>query len=254
MASVTFLGTGPGNVMAGRFQSSLILECAGAVVLLDAGEPCSGRLLELGFALDDLDAVWITHAHSDHTGGLPLLLQASWLHGRKRELPLGLPAHLKDPLMQWLEAVLLPREKLGFPLNVFPWSTGRKHDFGDLNVTPQRTTHVAMRAGSSDGPESFLFEIAGAGKRFVYSGDIGSADDLDPVLEAPIDLLVCELAHVTPEELAAKLRGRKIGALCLSHVASGLADRLDEIKGFFENELSGVDAVFLPADGERIEF
>ena len=37
MPSVTFLGTGPGNVAAGRFQSSILLELGGKRVLLDAG-------------------------------------------------------------------------------------------------------------------------------------------------------------------------------------------------------------------------
>ena len=93
MPSVTFLGTGPGNVAAGRFQSSILLEVGGSRVLLDAGEPCSSQLLDLGSVLPNLDAIWITHAHADHIGGLPLLIQASWLHGRKQPLPLGVPSH-----------------------------------------------------------------------------------------------------------------------------------------------------------------
>src|SRR5262245_28556911 len=104
MPSVTFLGTGPGDVAAGRFQSSILFETDTSRILLDAGEPCCPQLLELGFSLPELDAVWITHAHADHVSGLPLLLQASWLHGRKRPLPVGVPHHLSGPLRAWLDA------------------------------------------------------------------------------------------------------------------------------------------------------
>ena len=51
MSSVTFLGTGPGNGAAGRFQSSILLEVENCRVLLDAGEPCGSQLLEIGVPL-----------------------------------------------------------------------------------------------------------------------------------------------------------------------------------------------------------
>lgn len=250
MASVTFLGTGPGDVVAGRFQASILLECSGLDVLLDAGEPCSGRLLELGFSLTDLDAVWLTHAHPDHIGGLPLLLQACRLHGRDRALPLGVPAHLAEPLGRWLEAVHLPADRLGFALEEFSWQDGVPVGLADLSVIPRRTTHLP----AGEGKEAFLLEISDADRRMVYSGDVGSVDDLNGVLNRPMDLLICELAHVTPADLAAKLQTARIGVLCLTHVAAAWERKREEIKRQFESVLEGVDAVYLPEDGERIEF
>ena len=249
MSALTFLGTGSGDVTAGRFQSSILLECDEKNILLDAGEPCSGQLLNLGFALRDLDAVLITHAHADHTGGLPLLIQASWLHGRGDPLPLGLPAYFAHPLEQWLQAVLLPPEALGFPLEIFSWQAGLEVKVGGVSITPHRTTHL------NDAPaESFLFEIAGSQKRIIYSGDLGSAGDLQVILDQPADVLICELAHLTPAELVAILRSAKIGTVCLTHLSGELDGQREEIKQLCENELSGTDAVYLPEDGERIEF
>jgi len=249
MSAVTFLGTGSGDVAAGRFQSSIFLECDGQNILLDAGEPCSGQLLNLGFELRDLDAVLITHAHSDHTGGLPLLIQASWLHGRVEGLPLGLPAHFASPFEQWLQAVLLPPDTIGFPLEIFSWQAGVGVKLGALSITPHQTTHL-------NGPpvESFLFEITGLQKRIIYSGDLGSADDLKGVLDQPADVLICELAHLTPAGLVAILRSAKIGTLCLTHLSGEFDGQREEIKHLCESELSGTDAVYLPEDGERIEF
>jgi ribonuclease Z len=255
MPSVTFLGTGPGDVAAGRFQSSILLEVDGKRILLDAGEPCSSQLLEIGFAIRDLDAVWITHAHSDHIGGLPLLIQASWLHGRQRALPLGVPRHLSAPLRAWLDTILLSPKVIRFPVEIFPWQAETALALEDITVTPHPTTHLngfREMTGNLD-IESFLFEIIAAGKRFVYSGDLGSPADLRGVLEKPVDLLICELAHFSPDELISTLRDASIGTLCLTHISTDLDERRGEIQMLFEGELSGTDTVYLPDDGESID-
>lgn len=240
--------------MPGRFQSSLLLDLGGEYILLDAGEPCSGQLLNLGVQLAELDAVWITHAHSDHVGGLPLLLQSSWLHGRVNALPLGVPAHLLEPLQAWLRAVFLSR--LPYELEPFTWEAGVPVNSREITVTPQRTSHLDKVREALGDPriESFLFDIRQGNTRLVYSGDIGVADDLVPVLSEPIDLLVCELAHLSVDDLIRVLKGAKIGTLCLTHVASALDESRGNIRMRCEEELPGVDEVYLPDDGERVEF
>ncbi|MGB7790381.1 MAG: MBL fold metallo-hydrolase [Terrimicrobiaceae bacterium] len=255
MSSVTFLGTGPGDGVPGRFQSSVLLNVGGLRVLIDAGEPCGLQLLELGVPLADLDAVWITHAHADHVGGLALLLQASWLHGRHNPLPVGVPRHLAEPLRAWLDAVLLTPEVLGFPVGIFSWQARTAVILDAVTVLPHHTTHLDKTREKTGNAaiESFLFEILAAGKRFIYSGDLGSARDLSGVLSEPADLLICELAHFSPEELVSVLHGARIGTLCLTHVSADLEERRGEIQLLFESELSGVDTVYLPDDGENID-
>jgi ribonuclease BN (tRNA processing enzyme) len=255
MSYVTFLGTGPGNVAAGRFQSSILLGVEDRRVLLDAGEPCASQLLEIGVSLGELDAVWISHAHADHVSGLPLLLQASWLHGRQRPLPVGVPAHLSAPLRAWLDAILLPPEVLAFPVEIFAWQAKTAVAFDNLTVSPHPTTHLERTRKQIGNPnvESFLFEILCGGQRLIYSGDLGSAADLRDVLDKPADLLICELAHFTPEDLVRVLRGAHIGTLCLTHLSTDLEERRGELKMVFERELSGVDTVYLPDDGETLD-
>jgi ribonuclease BN (tRNA processing enzyme) len=255
MSSVTFLGTGPGNVVAGRFQSSILLELGGKRILLDAGEPCSTQLLDLGFRLPDLDAIWITHAHADHVGGLPLLIQASWLHGRSQSLPLGVPQHLAEPLRVWLDTIFLSTKVTRYPLEIFSWQSGRAHVMDNLEVKPFPTTHLDgfRKLTGNDQVESFLFEITTGERRIVYSGDLGGSSDLNQILNEPIDLLICELSHFTPEELMLALRGARIGTLCLTHVATEFDERRGEIQMLSERE-PGIDSVYLPEDGERIDF
>jgi ribonuclease BN (tRNA processing enzyme) len=149
----------------------------------------------------------------------------------------------------------LSSEVTGYPLEIFSWQTGVALAMDDIRVRPFLTTHLKdfrRMTGNAD-IEAFLFEITAAGRRFVYSGDLGSPADLNEVLKEPVDLLICELAHFTPEELARSLRGARIGTLCLTHVSTDLDERRGEIQMLFERELSGVDTVYLPDDGERIE-
>jgi ribonuclease BN (tRNA processing enzyme) len=256
MSSVTFLGTAPGNGAAGRFQSSILLEIENCRVLLDAGEPCASQLLEIGVPLYELEAVWITHAHADHLAGLPMLLQASWLHGRKRALPVGVPRHLSEPLRSWLDAIFLRPQILSFPIDIFSWQAETATKVGEIIVSPHLTSHLDQTREKIGNPaiESFLFEIDAAGKRLIYSGDLGSPGDLSMVLRKPVDLLICELAHFTPEELIKALRGAKIGTLCLTHVSTDLDERRDGLQMLFDRELSDTDAVYLPDDGENIDF
>jgi ribonuclease BN (tRNA processing enzyme) len=255
MPSITFLGTGPGTVAAGRFQSSILFEVGGKRVLLDAGEPCSAQLLDLGFRLPNLDAIWITHAHADHIGGLPLLIQASWLHGRSRPLPLGVPQHLAGPLRAWLDTILLSSDVTRYPVEIFSWQSGKALVMETVEVKPFSTTHLDgfRKLTGNNQVESFLFEIRAEGRRLVYSGDLGAPGDLNQVLKDPLDLLICELSHFTPEELAGELRGVRIGTLCLTHVSTEFDERRGEIQMLIERE-PGIDSVYLPNDGERIDF
>ena len=256
MATITFLGTGHGGGAPGRFQSSILLHTDGARILLDAGEPCTYSLLSRGFALDDLDAVWITHAHCDHTAGIPMLLQASKIRRRSRALPLGLPTHLVEPLKAWLRASFLPIEHLKFPLDIFTWKAGEAVTFQGTSVIPRHTSHLDRYQDELQDKsiESFSFEIQTEGKRVVYTGDIGGAKDLEPLLTEPVDLLICELAHLSLADLLAALASSKVGTLCLTHVVE--RDGLDRagIRLQCSQRLDQVDSVYLPDDGEQIEF
>ncbi|MFB6219170.1 MAG: MBL fold metallo-hydrolase, partial [Halobacteriaceae archaeon] len=76
---LTFLGTGSAMATPGRTQTGLLLEAVGAddaTVLLDCG---NGVLEAAAPAHEDIDALLLTHHHTDHVADLLPLLKARWL-------------------------------------------------------------------------------------------------------------------------------------------------------------------------------
>lgn len=53
-------------------------DCGEVLLQFDAGRGTTGRLSQLDISPRDLDAVFLTHLHSDHTEGLSGLLQLRW--------------------------------------------------------------------------------------------------------------------------------------------------------------------------------
>lgn len=260
MSSLQFLGTGPGSPVPGKFFSSCLLEHDSALVLVDAGEPCSQRLVEAGVSSADIDAVLLTHGHSDHTAGLPMLLQSAWLAPRQKALPIYLPKELIAPLEAWLCAVYLPPSLLGFELSFRSWTAGRSVAAAkNVDVIPFPTTHLEglrriIDPAAKDKFEIFGLDIRCGAKRVVFSSDLGEPADLEPALRAPCDVLVCELSHFSADELFAFLQGKTIGTLVLNHLAPEHAGAEAKIAEHTARALPQVRRVVVPRDGEKIDF
>ncbi len=76
---VTLLGTGSPVPRADRYSMSTLIQAGGLNLVFDAGRGCTIRLNQVGVALGKVDAVFITHFHSDHLNGLPDLWMTSYL-------------------------------------------------------------------------------------------------------------------------------------------------------------------------------
>jgi ribonuclease Z len=77
--TVTLTGTGIPNVAPGRAGAGVFVKHNDIVVQFDAGRATCNRLIEAGLKLADLDAVFITHIHSDHVFGLAELVLSRWI-------------------------------------------------------------------------------------------------------------------------------------------------------------------------------
>src|ERR1043166_538048 len=93
---VTLLGTGTPIVNINRFGMSTLVEAGSQKFLFDAGRGVVLRLQQQGASIRDINAVFITHLHSDHLTGLPDLYATGELRplaigGRKNALELWGP-------------------------------------------------------------------------------------------------------------------------------------------------------------------
>lgn len=83
---VTLLGTGAPVPSIERFGPSILVEAGGQRLLFDCGRGASQRLWQLKIPLGQVNALFLTHLHSDHVVGIPDLWLTGWIpavYGRR---------------------------------------------------------------------------------------------------------------------------------------------------------------------------
>src|SRR3989442_795228 len=86
---VTLLGTGTPIPRPDRFGPSTLIEAGDQKLLIDAGRGATIRLYQIGVPIGRIDALLLTHYHSDHTCGVPDVWLTGWLqsHYARRTQP-----------------------------------------------------------------------------------------------------------------------------------------------------------------------
>ena len=201
---VTLLGTkgGPAIRPGTPMPTSILVRLAGQVILVDAGLGVSRAVCDAGVALTDLDAIIVTHMHSDHYLELGPLMHTAWTAGLKRAVPIygpaGLTAYWQGFLASMDADISLRIADEGRPA-LEPLADLRLLDagqfaIGDVTVEAIRNEHPPLI-------DSFALRLTGDGKSATLSGDtapidamIGFAKDTDllvheAMLSAGIDAL-----------------------------------------------------------------
>jgi ribonuclease Z len=98
---VTLLGTGTPVLNIDRFGMSTLLDAGNQKLLIDAGRGAAIRLHQAGVSLHEIDAIFITHLHSDHLTGLADIYGSGELRrlaggGRTKPLELWGPAGIDN--------------------------------------------------------------------------------------------------------------------------------------------------------------
>ena len=191
---ITVFGSSHGNPTPGRFQTSLLLQCGGNNYMIDAAEPATAMLINRGICPAELTAIFVTHMHIDHTGGLPAMLYQVCKHRFK--FPSGdTKVYLPDPaapeaLYAWMRANSLAVDK--FDMCIADSTAVYTDDAIKVSFIPTR--HLDCAADGS--PRSFSIAIEAEGKKVIFSGDLAPDFQDFPVdFAKDCDAVFCELTH-----------------------------------------------------------
>ncbi|MCL5099319.1 MAG: MBL fold metallo-hydrolase [Candidatus Omnitrophica bacterium] len=254
--SLQCFGVGDGWPSANRNHSSFLYRLGEVTLLIDCGEPVSARFNATGLDYDSVDRIFLSHLHSDHIGGFFMLMQGFWLEKRRKDLSICLPADGIAPIRGMLNAACLFDELFSFRLAFEPLKAAGPVMVRNARVTPYHTTHLngfrrAFREIYPLAFESFCFLIEWEGLRIGHSADIGGPEDLAPLVAAPLDLLVCEMAHAHPENLFRYLKDKPIKQILFIHLTRRLWKELDKTQALAAQMLPGIPFSFAH-DGEEV--
>jgi ribonuclease Z len=185
---LTVIGAGTILPMAGRSPSCHLLRSADTAYVFDLGPGSLMRLAAAGLDYRDLDTVFISHLHPDHTLDLVTLLQATnATPGWSRTRPLflygcrGLSAFVSQLLEIFRDAV--PET---YPLHIMECEVGVPLTIGDTTVETFLTGHTS---------NSLAFRVTAAGRIFTYSGDAAMVPALaDAAKDA--EIFLCEASFL----------------------------------------------------------
>ena len=198
-------GTEP---VKGRHHSAWILESGNKLYQFDAGENSVCQAYLNGLSPCRLQALFNTHPHFDHIGGLPhLLWTIRKIINKKWDTmdTVPLPVYTPDP--QILEHAFAFLGYSEFPgirdATAIKIRDGVIFDDGTVKVEAFHNRHMGI---PEDGNwKSFSFRISCEGKTIVDSGDLHSTEELTEMLDKKCDLLMMESGHHHPWESAEKL-------------------------------------------------
>jgi ribonuclease BN (tRNA processing enzyme) len=184
---LTVLGSGTSVPHPLRSSSAYWLESESGSLLLDCGASAVHRMAQENLDWTQLDAVWISHFHLDHVGGL-----APFLFGtrnapemRERTKPLRIfGARGLRALVEKFDAVNQYKLfKQPFPLEITEVEPLEKFEI------LSGTEAVALKTPHTD--ESLAIHLRHAGKTLVYTADTGFTMALGDFARK-VDLLLIE--------------------------------------------------------------
>ena len=231
--TVTFAGSGDAFGSGGRYQACIHLRGRGSpgAILLDCGATSLSALKRLGLDPGEITAVFVSHLHGDHFGGLPFLILDGQFSRRTAPLTVAGPPGIGRRLTDTMECL-------------FPGSAAapRRFSVKTVELEPGSTSDVSgvtVSAWPGDHPSgapALLLQVSLAGKMIAYTGDTAWTDDIAEAA-AGADLLIAEayyldkaipyhLRHADLAEHREKLTAKRIIVTHMSADVLGQPDKL----------------------------
>ena len=236
---LTVLGSGTSVPHPRRSASAHWVETEGGTLLLDCSGPAVHRMAEEGLDWAGLDAVWVSHFHLDHVGGLaPFLFgtkHAPQTVGRRKPFTVFGPRGTERLLRRFDEAGGYGLFEQPFPFEVREVAPRAEFELlpglaAAALSTPHTSESLALRLDDRDGAS------------LVYTSDTGYTEALAGFARAAdLFLMECSFFRVKPVKLHLDL-SEAMGLARLSGARRVMLSHLYP-------EWDGVD---LPAEAARL--
>ncbi len=192
--TVTFAGCGDAFGSGGRFQACIHMRAAGLEpVLVDCGASSLIALRRCGLEPADIAAVFVSHLHGDHFGGLPFLILDGQFSHRVKPLTVVGPPGTAERLRSAMDCLFPGSAEAarGFAVVVTELDPGDRSAPAGVTVATQAAAHPS-------GAPALALRLELAGKVIAYTGDTAWTGDLVG-LAAGADLLIAEAYYRTKQ-------------------------------------------------------
>jgi ribonuclease BN (tRNA processing enzyme) len=184
---LTIIGCGDAFGAGGSLQTSFHVRCPALNFLIDCGASSLIGMRRLGLQPNEIDAVFVSHLHGDHFGGLPwLLVDAIYVSKRTRPLVVTGPKGIEARFLTAAEALYpdITKAERGFELSFIEYQEQAPLAVGPVTVTPFEVKHPS-------GAPPYALRFALEGKVLAFTGDTGWVEVLCEVARGA-DLFISE--------------------------------------------------------------
>ena len=178
---LTLLGTGCPSVDHKRFGPSNLIKTKKTKILVDCGSGVTQRLHQHKVSSADIDALFLTHLHSDHVVDLYQLIISSWHSYRIKPWkiygPKGTKKFVKKIMNAWADERKLRifyearSSTRAFEINVTEFQSLGKANIKDINIKYFEVDHKPVKY-------AYGFCFMNNNKKLTISGDTKPCENL----------------------------------------------------------------------------